>query len=98
MGVDMEQQQRTWATDVKAFGWLTLLNFVLVCGGLCPGVLCGLQPECEMWFWVVAFPARLASVLRGGWDTVAWSLLMLNPLFYGAMWWLVWKAYRLVRL
>lgn len=84
-----------WLTDAKVVGRFALLNFLLICVGMCcwGGVL---DRVGAVWFWVFAFPGSAAAALVG-WGPVPWVLLALNPLIYGVMWWFVWKMVRLMR-
>lgn len=88
-----------WVKDVAVFAAASLLNLILI-------VPCGLivslsdSPKkgfgvSDLWYWVFATPALGAKSL--GWTEFALALIVVNPLIYGAMGWLLWRMFRLMR-
>jgi hypothetical protein len=94
----MAKRMRPWVKDVLVFVGLALLNFALILPCAFPlnkwAPNRGVRPS-ELWLWAFATPAMVARELGG--TSVAVVVIWLNPLFYGLMWWAVWRMFRLMR-
>jgi len=94
------KRMRPWVKDLLVFVGLVLLNFFLICMGSVLGFIFdfdrGNRPGVsDLWLWVFATPPMIARMC-GREDWVPW-LVRLNPLVYGATWWLMWKMFWLMR-
>lgn len=65
---------------------LTYVVYMFEPGGPGPGVYS------TVWMWVFMFPCMLAGTLQL--ESLAFILLPLNPLIYGAIWWAAWRFLR----
>jgi hypothetical protein len=91
-------RRRPWLADIGVLAAFILASVVLECVGVelwnrdSLGDGWGIS---RPWMWVFCFPMTAASAL--GYVPVANALIWLNPFIYGAMWWAVWRMFRLMR-
>jgi hypothetical protein len=93
------KRMRPWVKDVAVFVGMTVLNLILI---LPCGVILTLSDSpkkgfgvSDLWYWVFATPPMTAAQL--GWYDLAKLLALLNPLIYGATWWLLWRVVKMWR-
>ena len=80
-----------------AFLGFVLLNAVLMCIGIKLWFEWGPRtPDwLNWWMWTFAAPAWAIRVFQN--KELFWTTIWINPVLYGAIWWLMWRFARVMR-
>lgn len=82
-------------TSLRVFVWACVANLALMVLGLVAAR--DWPAEAESLFWVVATPPMALHTVGFGFGWNLWLWLVVNPLIYGSMWWMIWRMWKLMR-